>query len=149
MTRGALRAAAHRYKSASTVRPESRGISTSLLSITSKGPRDLNCVTSGLRDSRYRWSSAGFADFIGVTSVTGNRRAQPIGCALTAISRRAGMAKPDRPHGAAGFGTALPRTIQGRALPAVEKLIRSPSISSQPALSLPKGRTERTGEVIE
>src|SRR5215470_2135370 len=149
MTRGALRAAAHRYKSAATVRPETRGIATSLRSITSKGPRDLNCATSGLRDNRYRWSSAGFADFIGVTSVAGNRRAQPIEYAMRAISRRAGMRRPDRPIAAAVFGTLLPRTIQGRALPAVEKLIRSPSISSQPALSLPKGRTERTGEVIE
>src|SRR5574342_44235 len=83
------RAAAHRYKSASTVRPEGRRISRSLRSMTAKGPRDLNCATSGLRDSRYRWSSAGFAAFIGVTSVAGNRRAQPTECAMRAISRRA------------------------------------------------------------
>jgi hypothetical protein len=95
ITSGALPAAAHRYKSASTVRPETSGISRSLRSITAKGPRDLNCATSGLRDSKYRWSLAGLAAFIGVTSVAGNRRAQPTKGAMRAISRRAGMQKPD------------------------------------------------------
>src|SRR5574341_1164765 len=101
MTRGALRAVAHKYKSASTVRPEAKGISRSLRSMTAKGPRNLNCATSGLRDRRYRWSSAGFAALIGVISVAGNRRAQPIKYAMRAISRRAETRKPDRPIAAA------------------------------------------------
>jgi hypothetical protein len=75
--------------------------------MTVNGPRDLNCATSGLRDSRYRWSSAGFAAFIGVTSVTGNRRVQPDACAIKAISRRTGIQKPDRASPAAIAGALL------------------------------------------
>src|ERR1043166_5316910 len=43
ITKGALPAAAHTDKSASTVRPLSKGTSRSLRSRTAKGPRDLNC----------------------------------------------------------------------------------------------------------
>ena len=116
ITKGALRAAAHRYKSASTVRPAASGISRSLRSMTAKGPRNLNCATSRLLDNRYRWSSAAFAAFIGVTSVTGNRRAQPAKCAISAISKRARMRKLDRPIMVAVPGTLLPRTIHSRIL---------------------------------
>src|SRR5262245_22858446 len=82
--------------------------------MTAKGPRNLNCATSGLRNNRYRWSSAGSAAFIEVASGAGNRRAQPIECAMRAISSRAEMRKLDRPVAAALPGTLPPRTIQNK-----------------------------------
>src|SRR4030095_10808165 len=113
---GAWRAAAHRYKSASTVRSGDRGISRSLRSMTAKGPRNLNCATSGLRDSRNCWSSAGFTAFIRVTSGVGNRRAQPTEYAMRAISGRAAIRKPGRAIAAAVPGMLLPNTIQRRVV---------------------------------
>src|ERR1041384_6280616 len=116
ITSGALVAAAHRYKSASTVRSEPRGISRSLRSMTAKGPRDLNCAASGLRESRIRWSSTGVAALIEVSSGSGNRRAQPTHCATRAITRRTAMRKPDRPITVAGPATLFTKTIHARVM---------------------------------
>src|SRR4026207_462172 len=112
MTRGAFWATAHKYKSASTVGPETTGISMSLRTVTAKGPRNLNCATSGLRDNRYCWSSAGLTALIRVTSGVGNRRAHPTECAMRAISRRAGMRKAGGAIVAAVLGTLVPTNIQ-------------------------------------
>src|SRR5689334_18712767 len=116
MTSGAFVAAAHKYKSAATVGSEPRGISRSLRSMTAKGPRDLNCATSGLRESRICWSSAGVVALIDVSSGSGNRRAQPTQCATRAISDRTAIRKQLRCITVAARNTLLLRPRRDGAL---------------------------------
>ena len=60
--------------------------------------------------------SSGSAAFIGVTSGSGNRRAQPSGSAIRTISRKSGIQRPDRSIAGAVLITLFSKVIQDPVL---------------------------------